>query len=266
MADKIRVRGIENPISGGPHLRALVIQLSGRPDFSSTRLVQSICSNSEDSLIHFDAIMNVSSLERLALDRSYSHDEHMAKWIEMTGSTESAQPKHTFASLRALRLSNIPSNPEAAQALLESSLNNGTLRAFDINFEELGLNTPVSMHLEYLGGFNWLKGAESIRNLGVRNFVFQTYSFEQEQALPEFLGSFPHLETLHIESAHYTPAQLSLMILNIMMKTKALKIVYAPGLLGAALDSIRTEAQNVYGVQVVPAREPRVWPVPLEEE
>lgn len=254
-----------------PNLKVLIFEGSAGQstiDFAEARLLQRICThNNGNGLLHLD-ISKVGrndgrglDFRQLGLTHRLSVDEH-ANHMRADDWDKAPEPPTAFSDLRALRLDML-TEPEPTQKLLQLSQENGNLREFDINFPILGLGASGGEHLDFLEQFGWLQGVKSIQKLSVRDFHFDLYSDKQTEALPEFLGTFPDLQTLHIESSYHTAIQLSLLIFRIMKSCGELKVVYAPGMAGIALDKLRREGRDSYGVRVVPTPEPKSWPVPI---
>ena len=258
-------RPIDDDSLRGPQLKALVFELRDKLNFAGAHVLHRLCSVAGgEHLVFIDAsVRHQDNLKALALNHNYTYTQHRQRWDD-PGAVLDPTPRNEFTNLRDFRLSEMQTDSHAAEELLEHSLRKGSLRSFDINFELLGWQG--SNHAADLKSFSWLDGAESIHNLGVRNFLFAAHSLDEQSALPRFLGSFPNLKTLRIESNHYSPAQLSLVILEIMKAAKALRVIHAPGLYGTALDSLVKEAHTHFGIDVVPAVQSRPWPVVFEEE
>ncbi|VUC20263.1 unnamed protein product [Clonostachys rosea] len=168
-----------------------------------------------------------------------------------------------FKELKSLHLDRVVLDPLASSQMLGTSIENGSLGSLDIVFDcPLDEYTAASYSCQRIIEHEWLCGSPSIRHIGVFDFRFRRYPIkDSDMPLPDFLGSFPNLETLDIRSEAYESTEFAGLIVDILKKTK-LKTVYQSGAIGYDLDILRKSARQV-GVEVVSGLPPRVWPMPI---
>ncbi|KAI9172471.1 hypothetical protein HJFPF1_01973 [Paramyrothecium foliicola] len=169
-----------------------------------------------------------------------------------------------YAQLQCIRLTRAVFDPQRIQSVLASSFEAGKLRTLDIVFPLEDPNAPLgSSSVNYLKGYGWLRGAESIRCLGIFGFRFVRYPRNvADDPLPDFLASFPNLDTLEIHSEEYEDAELCTLIASIL-KVTHLKTLYESRVKGVPRDQLRGLTQK-HGVQLIGGERPRQWPVPLD--
>lgn len=172
---------------------------------------------------------------------------------------------NSLDNLRDLRLRQMVMDGAASEPLLRNAIDKNKLRSIDINFRRPRMadhEGPASC--ERIAEFSWLRGAESIRCIGLSNFRFRRYpTTDEDLPLPSFLASFPNLETLEIGSEYYDDAELGSVIVAIMKATK-LKRIYQRTVKGANLDCLRAAAKQL-GVELIWGERPREWPVPIDD-
>ena len=181
------------------------------------------------------------------------------------GEWQAEHQSNSFDNLRSLRLKRAVMDGAASEPLLRKAIDNDKLRSIDINFRRPGINdTEGPASCQRIAEFSWLRGAKSIRCIGLSNFRFRKYpETDDDLPLPSFLASFPNLETLEIGSEYYDDAELCSVIFAIMRATKLRKI-YQTTIKGANLDTLRTAAKE-FGVELVWGEREREWPVPLDD-
>ncbi|PNY26360.1 Uncharacterized protein TCAP_03688 [Tolypocladium capitatum] len=169
-----------------------------------------------------------------------------------------------YQDLRTIRLKEFCHVPTNMGRIFRETLHNGKLHTFDIVFPLKGLfYQGLDGHARYLDEHDWLRGCESIRCLGLWRFRFRPNPRgEEDLPLPNFLASFPNLETLSLSSEAYTAEELCSVIEGIMKATN-IKTIYQNGVTGVPLDRLREMAEG-FGVQVIWGERPREWPVPVE--
>ena len=190
-------------------------------------------------------------------------DLDMATRLMTQGIADPQATTNTFENLQGLRLKRMVMDGVAAEEPLRTSIGSDCLASFDINFKALGHNEPMEgeASCRRLRDFAWLRGARSIRSLGVANFRFRRYA-QSEADLPllGFLASFPNLETLEIRSEYYEDAELCSLIIEVIKNT-TLKEIYH-NIKGAPFDYLRKAAEEV-GLMLVWGERTRSWPVTL---
>ncbi|KAH0600918.1 hypothetical protein MHUMG1_01918 [Metarhizium humberi] len=118
--------------------------------------------------------------------------------------------------------------------------------------------------ITHLKGYEWLRGAASITSMGCYRFRFRSYPRNDDDLpLPQFLASFPNLETLSIFSENYEEAEFAGVVAAIL-KVTTLKTIYTTSVKGAVMDQLRTVAES-QGVKLIWGHQPQAWPVPLDE-
>ncbi|CAM1500950.1 Fc.00g101120.m01.CDS01 [Cosmosporella sp. VM-42] len=172
---------------------------------------------------------------------------------------------NNYTNLRSLRLRRALSWPSQLEQVLVDSITGRNLHTLDLVFPLEPGNSPMgqwsSQHLE---GHSWLKGAPSIRCLGVSDFRFRKFpKNDVDLPLPSFLASFPNLETLEINSAHYDQVEFCTVIDAILKVTK-LKRIYQTTVQGVMMDELKVRAE-MRGVELIWCNRPREWPVRIEE-
>ncbi|POR32611.1 Uncharacterized protein TPAR_07195 [Tolypocladium paradoxum] len=170
-----------------------------------------------------------------------------------------------FRNLRTIRLKEFSHVPARMQRIFDKTVRNGKLHTFDIVFPLLSLEDPTgTQSFDHLKGYAWLRGCESIRCLGVSRFRFREFPrSDDDLPLPNFLASFPNLETLSLSSEEYSAEEFCTVI-EAIMKVTHVKTIYQDRVNGALMDQLRKLAEG-YGVQIIWGERPREWPVPLDE-
>uniref|UniRef100_A0A8H7KB55 F-box domain-containing protein n=1 Tax=Bionectria ochroleuca TaxID=29856 RepID=A0A8H7KB55_BIOOC len=168
-----------------------------------------------------------------------------------------------FKKLKSLHLNQVVLDSLASSQMLASSIENRSLESLDIVFDcPVDEYNAASYSCQRIIEHEWLCGSPSIRRIGLFGFRFRKYPIkDSDMPLPDFLGSFPNLETLEIRSEVYESTEFAGLIVDILKKTK-LKTIYQSGAIGFDLDILRKSAKQV-GVEVVSGPSPRVWPLPI---
>ncbi|KND86674.1 hypothetical protein TOPH_08677 [Tolypocladium ophioglossoides CBS 100239] len=171
-----------------------------------------------------------------------------------------------FQNMRTIRLKAFSHVPAKMRRIFDETVRNGKLHTFDIVFPLQSFEGPMGQQdVEHLKGYDWLRGHESIRCLGMSRFRFKEYPrSDDDLPLPNFLASFPNLETLSLSSEEYSPEEFCTVIEAIMKVMRHLKTIYQDRVNGALMDQLQKLAEG-YGVQVIWGERPREWPVPLDE-
>ncbi|KAL6415073.1 hypothetical protein AUP68_01615 [Ilyonectria robusta] len=169
-----------------------------------------------------------------------------------------------YDDLRSLRLTRALIAPAKLQQVLGNTILAGNLHTLDLVFplESFGSTEGVTS-AQHLREHEWLRGAASIRCLGVFEFRFRSHPRDDEDLpLPAFLASFPNLETLEINSGHYEGPEFCTVIQAILKVTK-LRTIYQTVVQGVMLDKLRTLTTKA-GVTLVSGERQRTWPMPIE--
>ncbi|CAI6086043.1 unnamed protein product [Clonostachys chloroleuca] len=168
-----------------------------------------------------------------------------------------------FKKLKSLRLNQVVLDSLASSQMLASSIENGSLESLDIVFDcPVDEYNAASYSCQRIIEHEWLCGSPSIRRIGLFGFRFRKYPIkDSDMPLPDFLGSFPNLETLEIRSEVYESTEFAALIVDILKKTN-LQTVYQSGAIGFDLDILRKSAEQVE-VEVVSGPPPRIWPLPI---
>ncbi|RDA87188.1 hypothetical protein CP533_6919 [Ophiocordyceps camponoti-saundersi (nom. inval.)] len=170
-----------------------------------------------------------------------------------------------FSNLRSLRLEKLSQDPFTMRSMLQDAIAGGEFREFDIVFPISGLNDPQGeSSAQHLRRYDWLRGLRSLRYIGLSRFFFTRYECAlEENPLPAFLASFPNLVAVSLHPEFMPSDDAYLLCLRIMSET-SVKTLYQTCVSGSVMDSISARGADL-GVEVVCGRQPRQWPVPLEE-
>ncbi|KAK5987553.1 hypothetical protein PT974_11685 [Cladobotryum mycophilum] len=160
-----------------------------------------------------------------------------------------------YEDMESFRLRSLAVDPPRAEKLFEKAVFSGRLHTFDIVFPLESLNDRIGeSSAEHLKGYQWLRGAESIRSMGLFSFSFSSiYRSETDMPLLGFLMSFPNLEVLEIESDRYEEAGFCMLIRDILKVTK-LKTLHQYRVKGAMMDQLNKLAEKS-GVTLVWGRD-----------
>ncbi|RCI13307.1 hypothetical protein L249_1032 [Ophiocordyceps polyrhachis-furcata BCC 54312] len=171
-----------------------------------------------------------------------------------------------FAQLRSLRLNKLSQSPRTMQNLLQDAIANGKFRDLDIVFPLDDARHPEGFtSVQHLRGYDWLRGLETIRDIGLLHFNFPLYpTRDDDDPLPAFLGTFPNLDIVSLASDHVTDSSFYHLVTRIVAET-SVKTIYQTCVQGSTMDRIGVEGAQL-GVEIIWGERPRQWPVPLEEE
>ncbi|KOS21686.1 hypothetical protein ESCO_002276 [Escovopsis weberi] len=170
-----------------------------------------------------------------------------------------------YTNIESFRLKSLAVEPRTARSLFEAPLLAGKLHTFDIVFPLDGLNERVGeSSTEHLDGYSWLRGAESVRSLGLFSFNFSSlYSMSDEMPLLSFLKSFPNLEVLELESDRYEEAGMCMLLKDVMTTMERLKTLHQYRVKGVMLDQLLATSEDC-GVKLVWGERPRQWPMQFD--
>ncbi|GAB0145379.1 hypothetical protein EsHS_00005810 [Epichloe bromicola] len=245
------------------HLKVLIFEVSSvvgpisQVENSLLTLRCLTCLNHGNSLQHIRFDVPAENEDRHGRPRVFSNSRYLHTGVDLPQYPE-------FRNLHSLRSKSFCISPDISRMMFSDALNTGTLSSFDIVFPVESLNDRVGdKSIRHLGEYEWIRGAQSIRSIGCYGFRFRSYPRNDEDLpLPQFLASFPHLETLSIFSEHYEEAEFASVVAAIL-KITHLKAIYTTSVKGAVMDQLRTVAEGE-GVKLIWGHQPQVWPVPLE--
>ncbi|KAJ3524291.1 hypothetical protein NM208_g12114 [Fusarium decemcellulare] len=247
-----------------PELKVVVANGSTDTDPETAETIQKLTS-----------IRRGDTLQYVDFDFRWKYDEHgplglrtildMLNQESATVPTDEFNRDNHYKDLRSLRLARALISPSTLKEALGDAIATRKLHTLDLIFPLESNGTPQgATSLQHIREHDWLRGAESIRCLGVSEFRFRAYPKNKDEfPLPDFLASFPNLETLEINSGHYEGLEFCTVVENIMRATK-LKKVYQTTVKGIWLDQLR-EMASKHGVEMVWGERPREWPLPVEE-
>lgn len=246
-----------------PQLKVVIISGTTDSDPDTSQTIQ-----------HLTSLRRGTSLQHVDFDFRWKYDEHGPLGLRMlsnmlnqeptTVSTEDFNESNHYTDLRSLRLTRALIPPQKLQQVLEDAVTAGKLHTLDLVFPLEPFGTPQgAISTQHLREHAWLRGAESIKCLGVFEFRFRDYPKNDEDLpLPSFLASLPNLEVLEINSAHYEGLEFCTVIEAILKVTK-LRTIYQTTVQGAWLDQLKVLASK-YGVKLVWGERLREWPLPIE--
>lgn len=180
-----------------------------------------------------------------------------------TNPPEHRQPDE-YKNLESLRLIENPMDPDEIKRVVEGAVKSGTMHTLDICFplEHYG-EVPGPTSLAHLAKYEWLRGASSIRSMGIFDFRFREFPRNDDDLpLPGFLASFPNLETLQVITANYDERELC-SVLKAIIEATHLKTLFQSQVRGFYLDELRALAKS-HGVRLVWGTRPREWPNDIE--
>lgn len=216
------------------------------------------CLNHGNTLRHIRFDIPSDNSDRHGRNRVFSDSRYLYSDVEPP-----QQPQ--FRNLRSLGTKGFCISPEVSRAVFSEALITGKLTSLDIVFPTESLNDRIGdKSIHHLKGYDWIRGAPCVRSLGCYKFRFRSYPRNDEDLpLPQFLASFPNLETLSIFSEHYEEAEFASVVAAVLRVTH-LKTIYTTSVKGAVMDQLRRVAESE-GVTLIWGHEPQVWPVPLED-
>ncbi|KAH7149550.1 hypothetical protein B0J13DRAFT_621398 [Dactylonectria estremocensis] len=169
-----------------------------------------------------------------------------------------------YDDLRSMRLTHAVISSTVMERSVAGAVQAGKLHTLDLVFPlERHGSAEGAASTEYLREHEWLRGATSIRNMGVFNFRFRSHPRDDEMPLPAFLASFPNLETLEIRSQHYDITEFYT-VLEAILKVTKLRTLYQTAMQGVLLDWLTALTEKA-GVELISGTRPREWPRPIED-
>ncbi|EXV04435.1 tetratricopeptide domain protein [Metarhizium robertsii] len=216
------------------------------------------CLNYGNSLQHIRFDIPSDNEDRHGRHRVFSNSRTLHGDIDIPQYPE-------FRNLHSLASKSLCISPDILRLVFSDALNMGKIQSFDIVFPIESLNDRVGdRSITHLKGYEWLRGAASITSMGCYRFRFRSYPRNDDDLpLPQFLASFPNLETLSIFSENYEEAEFAGVVAAIL-KVTTLKTIYTTSVKGAVMDQLRTVAES-QGVKLIWGHQPQAWPVPLDE-
>ncbi|KAG6022793.1 hypothetical protein E4U41_002163 [Claviceps citrina] len=245
------------------HLKVLIVELSSvvgpisQVESSLLTLRCLTCLNRGNSLQHIRFDVPTENEDRHGRPRVFSNSRNLYADVPLPQYPE-------FRNLHSLRTKSLCISPEVSQTVFSNALNAGKLTSFDIVFPTESLHDRVGdRSIRHLREHEWLRGAPTIRSMGCYGFRFRPYPRNDEDLpLPQFLASFPNLDTLSIFSEHYEEAEFASVVAAILRPTH-LTTVYTTSVKGAVMDQLRRVAEGE-GVTLIWGHQPQPWPVPLD--
>lgn len=211
---------------------------------------------------HLDLEVPVDNLDAATPQKIFSDADDLGLYGLTEADGSPIRRRDQFQNLRSLRLKYCVHGPQKMQSIFEAAT--GKLHTFDIVFPLEGLDLPVGVEsTSFLKGYDWLRGLDTIRCLGVSGFNFPEVPRRgAEPALPCFLASFPNLETLSL-STRYCSQEAFCSIVEEIMKRTRLSTIYQDCVKGTLMDRLE-RLGNRHGVDIVFGTRPREWPVQLD--
>ncbi|KAI8725091.1 F-box domain-containing protein [Fusarium sp. LHS14.1] len=247
-----------------PNINVVIIHGSTDKDPETAQTIQKLAS-----------IRQGDTLQYVDFDFRWKYDEQGPLGLRMLSNMLNQQPAtmgsdefnygNQYENLHSLRLARALIPPSNLQAVLSDAIAAHKLHTLDLVFPLEPFGTPQgSISVEYLGKHEWLRGAESIKCLGIFEFRFRSYpKNDDDLPLPSFLATFPNLEVIEINSAHYEGPEFCTVI-EAILKVTHLRKIYQTTVQGIALDQLRGLAAK-YNVELVWGERARLWPLQIEE-
>ncbi|CCE29304.1 uncharacterized protein CPUR_02997 [Claviceps purpurea 20.1] len=237
-----------------PHLKVLLYEVYLEPERHSRDI----------SILPFKYLTCPSrgnSLQHIRLDFGDPSWSCMFRDLRSQLPTSDVTQVSEFQSLRSFRSCGLPMSPVGARNLVSHAIQAGQLSSFDIVFPPTSPDHHESIN--HLQGYEWLRGAPSIVTLGCYHFSFPSYPKDNEDlCLPQFLATFPNLQTLSIESNAYRLPSFTHLMKEILKLTH-LKTIYAYHYNDHARVRFLRQAAEERGVELITEERPQQWPMPL---
>ncbi|KAM5352315.1 hypothetical protein ACJ41O_005038 [Fusarium nematophilum] len=245
-------------------LKSVVVNGSTDSDPETAETIQKLTS-----------IRRGSTLQHVDFDFRWKYDDQGPLGLRILSNLLNQEPAavatdelnraNHYSDLRSLRLTRALTPPWKLQEVLGDAIAARKLHTLDLVFPLEAFGTPQgATSIEHLRDHAWLRGTESIRCLGIFEFRFRSYPRnEDDLPLPGFLASFPNLETLEINSAHYEGAEFC-NVVEAILRVTHLRKIYQTTVQGMLLDQLRGLVTK-YGVELAWGERPREWPLPVED-
>ncbi|KAF4977850.1 hypothetical protein FZEAL_5694 [Fusarium zealandicum] len=246
-------------------LKVIVVHGSTDSDPETAETIQKLTS-----------IRRGTTLQQVDFDFRWKYDEQGPLGLRLLLNMLNHEPEtvtnydfnrnNQYTDLRSLRLTRALIPPPKLQEVLSDAIAARKLHTLDIVFplEPPFGETQGATSIEHVRSHSWLRGAESIRCLGVFEFRFRAYpKDDNDLPLPSFLASFPNLEILEINSGHYEGLEFCTVV-EAILKVTHLRKIYQTTVQGAWLDQLRGLAGK-HGVELIWGERLREWPLPIEE-
>ncbi|CCE29313.1 uncharacterized protein CPUR_03006 [Claviceps purpurea 20.1] len=179
----------------------------------------------------------------------------------MYGDIHDDYQRSELQSLRSFRSCKLRMEPERARCLFSSAIRTERLSSFDIVFPPNSLDYRESIN--HLHGYGWLRGAPSIVTLGCYDFFFPIWPENDEDLhLPQFLATFPNLQTLSIRSTRYTILPFTYLV-EVILRLTHLKTIYINDYQNHPNVNLLRRAAAEQGVELITEERPQQWPMPL---
>lgn len=221
------------------------------------------------------SIRQGDTLQYVDFDFRWKYDEQGPLGLRMLSNMLNQEPApmgqggfdqgNQYKNLHSLRLTRAFIPPPQLQAVLSDAIEARKLHTLDLVFPLEPFGTPQgSISGEHIRKLEWLRGAESIRCMGIFEFRFRSYpKNDDDLPLPSFLATFPNLEVIELNSAHYEGPEFATVI-EAILKVTHLRKIYQTTVQGTALDQLRGLAAK-HNVELVSGERSRQWPLQIEE-
>lgn len=226
-----------------------------------------------ETIRRLTSIRRGCDLHHIDFDFRWKYDDFGPLGLRMISDMLNQEPSsvsadgfnNNYRNVRSLRLTRALITPMKLQQVLQDTIIDENLHTLDLVFPLEPFGAPLGQtSAQHLQDHAWLRGANSIRCLGVFEFRFRAYPRNDEDLpLPSFLASFPNLEVLEINSGHYEGLEFCTVIEAILKVTK-LKMIYQTTVKGVHMDQLKAFAKKS-GVELVWGERPRTWPFAIEE-
>ncbi|CCE29310.1 uncharacterized protein CPUR_03003 [Claviceps purpurea 20.1] len=214
----------------------------------------------EDVWPNLKVLFRGNSLQHIRLDFGDPSWSCMFRDLRSQLPTSDVTQVSEFQSLRSFRSCGLPMSPVGAQNLISHGIQTGQLSSFDIAFPQSSPDHQKSIN--HLQGYEWLRGAPSIVTLGCYDFFFPSYPKDNEDlCLPQFLATFPNLQTLSIRSSRYRLPSFTHLMKEILKLTH-LKTIYTYHYNDHPRVRFLRQAAEERGVELIMGERPQQWPMP----
>ncbi|EQK99194.1 Tetratricopeptide-like helical [Ophiocordyceps sinensis CO18] len=189
---------------------------------------------------YLDLLVNVANDDDAgAVQRIFSDADDLGRY-GLTEADGSPIRRHDqFQNLQSLRLKGFVHSPWRMQNIFEAAVANGKLHTFDIVFPLDDRSRPSGeVSTTFLEGYDWLRGLDTIRCMGLSNFSFAPFpQHDAERPLPAFLASFPNLKTLSLSSNQMGPVECFSLMEEVVTR-RSINILYQNCVQGTLMDRL----------------------------